>query len=321
MANIPSNLSYATVNGRFIVGYQDSADGGSEPDAIPAAGTVIFSPSTSLIKNVTASGGPVSIVPATVQATLDSEGYLCGYGSTRGIILVATDDEDGNPYDWTWRADFRLTEADGTPIAVEGFSFELPGGSDIDLTVLAPVQLSNGTFYNIGPQGIQGIQGIQGPPGSIENFMADAPLYYDEETATLTFDDTDYVYTAGDNIAIVANEIAVADSPTFTGTVSGITKSMVGLSNVDNTTDANKPVSDAQQDALDLKANLDAPEFTGLSNVQQKNALIASGYNSASGLFAHASRVVMTAVASGSTAPTTRPNGTSLVAGDVWISF
>jgi hypothetical protein len=151
--------------------------------------------------------------------------------------------------------------------------------------------------------------------------MADAPLYYDEETATLTFDDTDYVYTAGDNIAIVANEIAVADSPTFTGTVSGITKSMVGLSNVDNTTDANKPVSDAQQDALDLKANLDAPEFTGLSNVQQKNALIASGYNSASGLFAHASRVVMTAVASGSTAPTTRPNGTSLVAGDVWISF
>lgn len=39
-------------------------------------------------------------------------------------------------------------------------------------------------------------------------------------------------------------------SPTFTGTVSGITKTMVGLGNVDNTSDANKPVSTATQTAL-----------------------------------------------------------------------
>jgi len=59
----------------------------------------------------------------------------------------------------------------------------------------------------------------------------------------------------------------------------------------------------------------------GITNAQAKNALIASGYNSASGNFAHPSRVVMTAVATGSAAPTTRPDGTALVAGDVWISF
>lgn len=52
-------------------------------------------------------------------------------------------------------------------------------------------------------------------------------------------------------------------SPTFTGTVSGITKAMVGLGNVDNTSDASKPVSTAQQTALDLKANLASPTFTG----------------------------------------------------------
>ena len=44
-------------------------------------------------------------------------------------------------------------------------------------------------------------------------------------------------------------------SPTFTGTVSGITKSMVGLGNVDNTTDLLKPISTATQTALNLKAN------------------------------------------------------------------
>ena len=41
-----------------------------------------------------------------------------------------------------------------------------------------------------------------------------------------------------------------AESPTFTGTVSGITKAMVGLGNVDNTSDLNKPVSIATVDAI-----------------------------------------------------------------------
>lgn len=52
-------------------------------------------------------------------------------------------------------------------------------------------------------------------------------------------------------------------SPTFTGTVSGVTKTHVGLSNVDNTADTAKPVSTAQQTALDLKAPLASPTFTG----------------------------------------------------------
>jgi len=46
-------------------------------------------------------------------------------------------------------------------------------------------------------------------------------------------------------------------------TPTGITKTDVGLANVDNTTDANKPVSTAAQTALDLKAPLANPTFTG----------------------------------------------------------
>ena len=52
-------------------------------------------------------------------------------------------------------------------------------------------------------------------------------------------------------------------SPAFTGTVSGVTKTHVGLGNVDNTSDANKPVSTATQTALNLKANIASPTFTG----------------------------------------------------------
>ncbi len=45
--------------------------------------------------------------------------------------------------------------------------------------------------------------------------------------------------------------------------ITGITKSAIGLGNVDNTSDVNKPVSTAQQTALDLKANIASPTFTG----------------------------------------------------------
>jgi len=51
------------------------------------------------------------------------------------------------------------------------------------------------------------------------------------------------------------NNYAPKASPTFTGTVSGINKSMVGLGSVDNTSDEAKPISIATQTALDLKLN------------------------------------------------------------------
>ena len=44
--------------------------------------------------------------------------------------------------------------------------------------------------------------------------------------------------------------LAPIASPTFTGTVSGITKTMVGLESVDNTADTAKPVSTAQASAI-----------------------------------------------------------------------
>lgn len=53
-------------------------------------------------------------------------------------------------------------------------------------------------------------------------------------------------------------------SPAFTGTPTGITKTHVGLSLVDNTADASKPVSTAQATADALKANLASPTLTGV---------------------------------------------------------
>jgi len=53
------------------------------------------------------------------------------------------------------------------------------------------------------------------------------------------------------------------DGISITGTVTGIDKTDVGLGNVDNTSDASKPVSTATQTQLDLKAPIASPTFTG----------------------------------------------------------
>jgi hypothetical protein len=65
-----------------------------------------------------------------------------------------------------------------------------------------------------------------------------------------------------DSIASGATVAPVTSVATRIGDVV-LAKSDVGLSNVDNTSDAAKPVSTAQQTALNLKANLASPTFTG----------------------------------------------------------
>ena len=102
-------------------------------------------------------------------------------------------------------------------------------------------------------------------------------LSYNDSTGAISVDttaiqakvsgvtDTEIGYLDGVTSAVQTqlNDKAPIASPTFTGTVSGITASMVGLGNVDNTSDADKPVSTATQSALDLKAPLANPTFTG----------------------------------------------------------
>jgi hypothetical protein len=61
--------------------------------------------------------------------------------------------------------------------------------------------------------------------------------------------------TVDTKISVATSALAPLASPTFTGTVGGITKTMVGLSNADNTSDSAKPISTATQTALDGKVS------------------------------------------------------------------
>lgn len=80
-------------------------------------------------------------------------------------------------------------------------------------------------------------------------------------TNTTQIATTAFVIAERTNAATLTNKTLtspVINSP------SGLTKGDVGLGNVDNTSDANKPVSSATQTALNLKADLASPAFTGV---------------------------------------------------------
>ena len=109
---------------------------------------------------------------------------------------------------------------------------------------------------------------------------ADRTITFPDATGTVQLrvtnvDDTEIGYLNGVTSAIqtqlddksTASKTETLTNKTLTSPVintpTGITKTDVGLANVDNTTDANKPVSTATQTALDLKANLAGATFTG----------------------------------------------------------
>lgn len=98
-----------------------------------------------------------------------------------------------------------------------------------------------------------------------KRFMTDAQeSKLDDITGTNTGDNATNTQYSSDYRA--ANFIAGTNylDPSGNGSaLTGLTKTQVGLSNVDNTSDVSKPVSTAQQTALDLKANLASPTFTG----------------------------------------------------------
>jgi hypothetical protein len=129
------------------------------------------------------------------------------------------------------------------------------------------------------------------------------PDQANEQDATITAQAATIVAMQGiidaQAAAITALNVAVAlkaplDSPAFTGTVSGITKGMVGLGSVDNTSDADKPVSIAQANALVEKADLAGAVFTGAvavpggGNLLATTSALSNGAGSAPGTITNA---------------------------------
>ncbi len=136
-----------------------------------------------------------------------------------------------------------------------------------------------------GPQGDPGTGDLNGPASSTDNHVA----LFDGITGKLLKEGPDIADLATDSdlsTGLATKQDALGFTPVpNTRTVNGhalsvdvtVSKSDVGLGNVDNTSDTNKPVSTAQQTAIDGKVDdtaYDATSWNGVTNVApSKNAV------------------------------------------------
>jgi hypothetical protein len=118
-------------------------------------------------------------------------------------------------------------------------------------------------------------------PLSGPTFSGNVSLPSTTTIGNVSSDELGYLSTVTSNVQDQLDDKAPIESPTFTGTVSGVTKAHVGLGNVDNTADSDKPVSTATQTALDAKASLSGATFTG--DVTVETNLIVDGNLTISG--------------------------------------
>lgn len=82
--------------------------------------------------------------------------------------------------------------------------------------------------------------------------------------------------TVDDAIAVINQNKAPLNSPTFTGTVKGVTKAHVGLDKVDNTSDLNKPVSTAVKNAYIPRWKSGTAYALGEFVVSPENTIVTS---------------------------------------------
>ena len=146
----------------------------------------------------------------------------------------------------------------GTTVQTQAITFAEPVALDTvngDFTVTGVI-VTNGTPTNSNHGVTKGYV-----DNSISSLIDSSPAALDtlNELAAALQDDASF----GSNVINTLATKAPINSPSFTGTVSGVSKGMVGLGNVDNTSDADKPVSTATQPALDSKAPINSPTFTG----------------------------------------------------------
>ena len=183
-----------------------------------------------------------------------------------------------------------LVITDGS-IVLEGSS---PDNFETTLTVTDPTDDRTISFPDV-----TGTVVTSGDTGTVTSTMildgtivdgdinASAAIAWDKLAISSTVSSTEIGYVDGVTSAIqtqlndklesstASTTYAPLASPTFTGTVSGVTATHVGLGNVDNTSDADKPVSTDTQTALDAKASLAGAVFTG--NVEVDGSLVVDG--------------------------------------------
>lgn len=144
-------IQYGTVTGRLVTAVVDTAiDPDFTPDNVPLSGTITFSPSArSILSKVDEK--PTTVLPTPITVTLNANGEIEHEGAL-GVSLIATDDPNSIPVNWTYKVSFSLTHG-GRPVRYSSFDIAVPAGVTTDLTDVAPLDSSGGVIITKGDAG------------------------------------------------------------------------------------------------------------------------------------------------------------------------
>ncbi|MGH1547982.1 hypothetical protein ACRAWB_01905 [Leifsonia poae] len=155
----PTPPSYGKVVGRYLVAVGDGIDADVLPDGVVPTGTVTLTPSVAQVLVANGNPDPFTYELQPITATLDSSGYLT-FNGQQGVWLVATDDTNTNPTDFSYTVQLNVSYSGGV-VDRRKFDIKVPAStaSDpstfTDLTRSAPIASSSGTAI------------VQGPPGPV----------------------------------------------------------------------------------------------------------------------------------------------------------
>ena len=200
--------------------------------------------------------------------------------------------------------------------------------SDIDVNLTAAPPINVTISGGVGPAGAGGVATLQGLTGALTLAAVGGTWTVAGSTITLTVSSASVAWAditgKPATFAPSAHSHEIADttglqaaldlkaplaSPTFTGTVGGITKAMVGLGSVDNTADASKPVSTAQA-AADAAVQAHAIQRANHTGTQAVGTITGLATVATSGAYADLS---------GAPAAYSLPTATASVLGGVKI--
>ena len=172
-----------------------------------------------------------------------------------------------------------------TKVSAETFSMTIltkANSTDVNtaLTLKAPIESPTftGTVSGV-TKSMVGLGSVDNTTDAAKPISTATQAALDTKVSTATFSTTIATKANVTDLNTALTLKAPIESPAFTGTVSGITKSMVGLGLVNNTSDADKPISTATQTALDLKlnANANAVSATKLATARNINGVLFDG--------------------------------------------
>jgi hypothetical protein len=251
----------------------------------PAGGTSFVAMGTTRLQSVPFAYYANGVNADNVDGVLSASKGGTGVASISALKSALTIDQINNTSDLAkpistatqTALDTKVDKVDGKQLSTNDFS------------TLEKTKLSAVSGTNTGDQDLSGLATISQlntkantSDLALKANTSDLALKANASDLALKANTSDLALKANaSDLALKANAADLAlkapiESPTFTGTVSGITKSMVGLSNVENTADLAKPINTLTQAALDTKISASSLSSTFSSKENSDNKSMAT---------------------------------------------